>query len=114
MIREQVYGRRAVREALRGHREVLELWVTERALGAEGWLRDVPGLRVQIKPDRALNGAAGTPDHQGVLAWCTVYPYADAYELAVEPSPLRARFTPTQMHTNWPLSRARCSSASTR
>jgi len=88
VIREQVYGRRAVHEALRGRREVLELWVTERALGAEDWLREVPGLRVQIKPDRALNGAAGTPDHQGVLAWCTVYPYADAYELAVEPSPL--------------------------
>ncbi|MDX6518345.1 MAG: hypothetical protein QOF50_1191, partial [Gaiellaceae bacterium] len=29
--REQVYGRRAVREALRGRREVLELWATERA-----------------------------------------------------------------------------------
>ena len=32
MTREQVYGRRPVRETLRGPREVLELWATERAL----------------------------------------------------------------------------------
>jgi 23S rRNA (guanosine2251-2'-O)-methyltransferase len=88
MIREQVYGRRAVREALRGRREVLELWVTERALSTGDWLRDVSGLRVQVKQERALTGAGGTPDHQGVLAWCEAYPYADAYELAAEPEPL--------------------------
>ena len=35
MTREQVYGRRAVREALRGRREVLEVWATERAVKAE-------------------------------------------------------------------------------
>ena len=40
MTREQIYGRRPVREALRGPREVLELWVTERALRAEPWLRE--------------------------------------------------------------------------
>src|SRR5262249_34469133 len=44
VTREQVYGRRPVREALRGPREVLELWATERALGAEAWLRDAPGI----------------------------------------------------------------------
>src|SRR4051794_7972902 len=37
-----VYGRRAVREALRGRREVLELFASERALKAEPWLRDGP------------------------------------------------------------------------
>ena len=36
MIREHVYGRRPVREALRGPREVFELWATERALRADG------------------------------------------------------------------------------
>ena len=66
MTREQVYGRRAVHEALRGRREVLELWSTERALTAEPWLRETPGLRVHIKPDRALTEEAGTRDHQGV------------------------------------------------
>jgi len=88
MSREQVYGRRAVREALRGRREGLELWVTERALAAEEWLRAGVGLRVQVKPERALTGAAGTADHQGVLAWCSPYPYADGYELSAQPSPL--------------------------
>jgi 23S rRNA (guanosine2251-2'-O)-methyltransferase len=85
MTREQVYGRRAVHEVLRGRREVLELWATERALTAEPWLRETPGLRVHIKPDRALTEEAGTRDHQGVLAWCEPYPYADAFELAAEP-----------------------------
>lgn len=88
MTREMVYGRRAVREALRGRRQVLELWVTERALAAEDWLREEVGLRVQVKPERALTGAGGTSDHQGVLAWCTPYQYADAYELLAQPSPL--------------------------
>jgi 23S rRNA (guanosine2251-2'-O)-methyltransferase len=88
MIRELVYGRRAVREALRGPREVLELWVTERALRAEAWLRDESGIRLQIKRERALTAAAGTDDHQGVLAQCEPYRYADGYELAAGASPL--------------------------
>jgi 23S rRNA (guanosine2251-2'-O)-methyltransferase len=88
VTREQVYGRRAVREALRGPRQVLELWVTERALAAEEWLREDVGMRVQVKPDRALTGAAGTSDHQGMLAWCSPYSYADGYELSAQPSPL--------------------------
>ncbi|MBV8258986.1 MAG: 23S rRNA (guanosine(2251)-2'-O)-methyltransferase RlmB, partial [Actinobacteria bacterium] len=67
MTREQVYGRRPVREALRGPREVLELWATERAVKAEPWLRDGP--RVQVKLERDLSEAAGSRDHQGVLAW---------------------------------------------
>ena len=41
VTREQVYGRRPVREALRGRREVLELWATERAVAAEPWLREM-------------------------------------------------------------------------
>ena len=79
--REQVYGRRPVREALRGRREVLELWATERALAAEPWLRE-NGKRVQVKQERELSEAAGTRDHQGVVAWVEPYKYADAYELA--------------------------------
>jgi 23S rRNA (guanosine2251-2'-O)-methyltransferase len=86
VTREQVYGRRAVREALRGPREVLELWATERARAAEPWLQEAP--RVQVKLDRELVEAAGTRDHQGVLAWCEPYRYADAYELAAEAEPL--------------------------
>ena len=90
MRREQVYGRRAVREALRGRREVLEVWTTERALKAETWLRETERPRLQVKPERELSEAAGTRDHQGVLAWCEPYRYADAWELAGEERPLLA------------------------
>jgi 23S rRNA (guanosine2251-2'-O)-methyltransferase len=85
---EHVYGRNAVREAVRGPREVLEVWTTERALAAEPWLRDEEGLRVSVKPERALTDEVGTRDHQGVIARLTPYRYADAYELAAAARPL--------------------------
>ncbi|MDX6477946.1 MAG: rRNA (guanosine2251-2-O)-methyltransferase [Gaiellaceae bacterium] len=88
--REQVYGRRAVREALRGRREVLELWATERAVKSETWLRETDRPRVHVKQDRELSEEAGTRDHQGVLAFCEPYPYVDAYELAGGERPLLA------------------------
>ncbi len=90
MTSELVYGRRSVREALRGPREVLELQATERALEAEPWLRQESGVRVQVKPERALTAAAGTPDHQGVVARVEPYRYADAYEIASGPAPMLA------------------------
>jgi 23S rRNA (guanosine2251-2'-O)-methyltransferase len=90
MTREQVYGRRPVREALRGRREVLELWASERATKAETWLRELDRPRLQVKADRELSEAAGTRDHQGVLAWCEPYRYADAWELAARDKPLLA------------------------
>ncbi|MGH3022712.1 MAG: 23S rRNA (guanosine(2251)-2'-O)-methyltransferase RlmB [Gaiellaceae bacterium] len=89
MTRELVYGRRPVREVVRaGKRQLLELLVTERALAAEPWLREVPGLRLQVVPERRLNDAAGTMDHQGVVAFCEPYRYADAHELAAGGRPL--------------------------
>jgi 23S rRNA (guanosine2251-2'-O)-methyltransferase len=91
MTREHVYGRRAVREALRGaNREVLELWATERAVKGEDWLRETKQPRVQVKLERELSEEVGTRDHQGVLAWCEPYRYADAYELAATERPLLA------------------------
>src|SRR5881397_2015916 len=90
MTREQVYGRRPLREALRGHREVLELWATERAVKTEPWLQEVERPRLQVKPERELSEAAGTRDHQGVLAWCEPYKYADGWELAAAALPLLA------------------------
>jgi len=83
-----VYGRRAVREAVRGPREVRELWASERAVRGEEWLSEGP--RVQVKLERDISEEAGTRDHQGVLAFCEPYRYADAYELAARPSPLLA------------------------
>jgi 23S rRNA (guanosine2251-2'-O)-methyltransferase len=85
---EHVYGRNAVREAVRGPRTVHELWATERALAAEAWLRDEPGLRVHVKPERALTDEVGTRDHQGVVARVAPYRYADAYELVAVDNPL--------------------------
>src|SRR5205085_6064057 len=82
-----VYGRRAVREALRGRREVLEVWATERAVKAEDWLEQAAP---KAKAERELTERAGTRDHQGVLALVGPYPYADAYELAARERPLLA------------------------
>jgi len=91
VTRELVYGRRAVREALRGRREVLEIQCTERALKAEPWLREPgPGARHRVMAERDLSETAGTRDHQGVIAWCEPYKYADAYELAAAERPLLA------------------------
>ncbi len=87
--RELVYGRHPVREVLRaGRREALELLASERALAAEAWLREAPGLRVRVRPEAALTAAAGTRDHQGVVAFCEPYGYADAHQLAAGERPL--------------------------
>jgi 23S rRNA (guanosine2251-2'-O)-methyltransferase len=82
-----VYGRQAVREALRGRRAVLEVWVTERALKSETWLAEA---RTKVKSERDLTDRAGTRDHQGLVASVEPYRYADAYELAAQPQPLLA------------------------
>ncbi len=87
MSSELVYGRRPVREVIRGSREVLELWATERALKAEPWLRE-SGVRLQTKLERELTAEAGTQDHQGVLARVEPFRYADAHELAGGEAPL--------------------------
>jgi 23S rRNA (guanosine2251-2'-O)-methyltransferase len=82
-----VYGRRAVREALRGPREVLEVLATERAVKAEPWLAEA---RPRVKAERDLSEVAGTRDHQGVVARVEPYRYVDAYELAGAERPLLA------------------------
>ncbi|HEY3922821.1 MAG TPA: 23S rRNA (guanosine(2251)-2'-O)-methyltransferase RlmB [Gaiellaceae bacterium] len=87
MSGELVYGRRAVREALRGRREVLELLATERAAGAEPWLAEA---RPRLQAERELSELAGTRDHQGVVARVEPFRYADAYELAKADRPLLA------------------------
>jgi 23S rRNA (guanosine2251-2'-O)-methyltransferase len=86
VTRDLVYGRNAARELYRGPRDVLEAWVTERAASQIPWL-DV-GPRPLVKPERLLSEAAGTRDHQGIVAWCEPFRYADAYELAAPESPL--------------------------
>ncbi|HVU79606.1 MAG TPA: 23S rRNA (guanosine(2251)-2'-O)-methyltransferase RlmB [Gaiellaceae bacterium] len=87
MTPDLVYGRRAVLEALRGNREVLEVWATDRAAKAEPRLADA---RPKTKLDRDLSERAGTRDHQGVLALVEPFRYADAYALAAGEKPLLA------------------------
>ena len=87
MTNDFVYGRQAVREALRGRRAVLEVWATERALKTEPWLAEA---RTKVKNERDLTERAGTRDHQGIVASVEPYRYADAYELAAQPQPLLA------------------------
>ena len=82
MTAELVYGRRAVREALRGRREVIELLATERA-ARDGWER-----KPKIVPEKTLTELAGTRDHQGVVARVEPFRYADAWELAAGSEPL--------------------------
>ena len=86
MTRDLVYGRQPVRELLRGPRELLEVWATERAAAQIPWLDSGP--RPQIKHERLLSDAAGTRDHQGIVAWCEPFRYADAHALAAEERPL--------------------------
>jgi len=86
VTRDLLYGRRPVREALRGRREVLEVWASERARESEPWLAEAP--RLQTKLERDLSAAAGTRDHQGVVAWAAPYRYGDAWELAAAERPL--------------------------
>jgi 23S rRNA (guanosine2251-2'-O)-methyltransferase len=86
VTRELVYGRNAVREALRGRRAVLELWASEHAAKGLDWLGEGP--RLQVRRERELSEAAGSSDHQGVVAWCEPYRYADAWELASGAAPL--------------------------
>jgi 23S rRNA (guanosine2251-2'-O)-methyltransferase len=88
VTRELIYGRNAVREALRGRREVLELWVSERAAAGLDWLAEGP--RPRVVKEKELTEAADSPDHQGVVAWAGPYPYADPWELAAKSAPLLA------------------------
>jgi 23S rRNA (guanosine2251-2'-O)-methyltransferase len=70
-----VYGRNAVREALRGKRSVGSVWASPR-VAAEEWLE---GARVETLGDeRELEALCGSPDHQGICADAGTYPYADA------------------------------------
>jgi 23S rRNA (guanosine2251-2'-O)-methyltransferase len=79
-----LYGRNAVREALRGRRAVRRIWATP-SMASEAWL-------LALAPDRAgeeeIEARCGSPDHQGVCAEVAPYPYADASDLLAAPDAL--------------------------
>ena len=70
---ELVYGRHAVREALRGRRGVQTVYATARAAGQSEWLP----AGVRVAGAEQLSALAGSPDHQGLVAEVEPYPYAD-------------------------------------
>ena len=72
-----VYGRNPVREALRGKRRVQRVFATERA-AQEVWLG---GLETVIAEPWELEERCGSPDHQGICAEVSPYPYVDADSL---------------------------------
>lgn len=73
-----VYGRNAVREALRGRRRVARVWAQDPAAGAHwgGQAASVPVERVASAEE--LTRICGSPHHQGVCAEAGDYPYAEA------------------------------------
>ncbi len=81
---EPVYGRQAVREALRGRREVVRVWCSAAARRALDWLPE--GARVTSA--ERLDALAQSPDHQGVVAEAGPYPYADPRALLAGDRPL--------------------------
>jgi 23S rRNA (guanosine2251-2'-O)-methyltransferase len=72
-----VYGRQAVREALRGRRAVHRVWATEPAARAD-WLH---GVAVERTGSASIEALAQSREHQGVCAEAGPYPYVDAGDL---------------------------------
>ncbi len=75
-----IYGRNAVREALRGPRRVRQVWATR------GAAREFPGASPATAEEIARR--AGTDAHQGVCADVEEFRYADAAALLRAPDPV--------------------------
>jgi 23S rRNA (guanosine2251-2'-O)-methyltransferase len=75
-----VYGRNAVREAVRGPRRVRAIWTTA------GAAREFPGAREASAAEIAHR--CGSDAHQGVCADVEEYRYADADALLAAPDPV--------------------------
>jgi 23S rRNA (guanosine2251-2'-O)-methyltransferase len=74
-----VYGRNAVREAIRGPRRVHAIWATA------GAARELQGARKASAEEIAKR--CGSDAHQGVCADVEEYRYLDAAELVAAPDP---------------------------
>ena len=75
-----VYGRNAVREAIRGPRHVRAVWATK------GAAKEFGGATIAAAEDIARR--AGSDGHQGVCADVEEYRYADAAALLAQPDPV--------------------------
>lgn len=76
-----VYGRNAVREALRGPREVACVWVTANA-AADDW---PSGTRVIEVSESELAGICGSEGNQGIAAEVEEFTYGDAARVLAAP-----------------------------
>jgi 23S rRNA (guanosine2251-2'-O)-methyltransferase len=81
-----VYGRNAVREALRGPREVRRVWAVHGAARAD-WLAQA-GVPVEQASPEQVEARCGSAGHQGVCAEVASFHYAHADELLGRPEPL--------------------------
>lgn len=81
-----VYGRNPVHEALRGSRTVKRVWATQNA-AREPWL-SAAGTTVVIATSEEIERRCGSPDHQGVCAEVSPFPYADGAALLAADAPL--------------------------
>lgn len=80
-----VYGRNPVRELVRaGRRPVHQVWATQEA-SREAWL---PRLHPRIVDKAELGRAAGTGDHQGVIAFTDPYPYVTVADVLEASGPV--------------------------
>ena len=80
-----VYGRNAVREALRGPRAVRRVWATPRAARELG---SSPGARIEAASAPEIARRCGSDGHQGVCADVAEYAYVDPAALLAVPEPL--------------------------
>jgi 23S rRNA (guanosine2251-2'-O)-methyltransferase len=74
-----IYGRNAVREALRGTRTVRSIWATKNA-SREPWLSGISAA-VQVASADEIAQRCGSPDHQGICAEVSPFRYSDPAEL---------------------------------
>jgi 23S rRNA (guanosine2251-2'-O)-methyltransferase len=79
-----IYGRNAVREALRGRRTVHRIWATKNAL-REPWLHEV-AAPVEGAAAEEIERRCGSADHQGLCAEVSSFVYADPATL-IAPEP---------------------------
>jgi 23S rRNA (guanosine2251-2'-O)-methyltransferase len=83
-----IYGRNAVREALRGPRTVHRVWATKNAL-REPWLSGVAPIE-EARGAEEIAHICGSEEHQGICAGVSPFRYADAEALLAAAAPLVA------------------------
>jgi 23S rRNA (guanosine2251-2'-O)-methyltransferase len=79
-----VYGRNAVREAIRGPRQVGTVWATKNA-AREPWLA---GHKLSVVDADEVQRRCGSDGHQGICAEVSAFRYADADALLAQENPL--------------------------